>query len=172
MLCAEFGWCPLILEKTIFEFRQCIFTKIRFGIISLWKKDGFFIWTKLITLYPKMICAKFGWNWPSVSGEDDFLNSSMYFRYFGIISPRKGAGPSFEPIWISLTQWRFVPGLVKMAQWLWRRRFFKFGGVFLQFRYSLQLENGGVLHLNRHWIRTTKRWFVQSLVKIGSLVLK
>ena len=46
-----------------------------------------------------MICAKFGWNWPSGSGEEDFLNFSMYFRNFVIISPGKRARPF---IWTNL----------------------------------------------------------------------
>ena len=36
-------------------------------------------------------CAKFGRNWPSGSLEY-FLISSMYFRYFVIISPLKKGG--------------------------------------------------------------------------------
>ena len=41
-----------------------------------------------------MLCAKFGWNWPRGSGEEDFFkNLSMYFHYFVIISPWKRAGP-------------------------------------------------------------------------------
>ena len=36
-----------------------------------------------------------------------------------------------------------------MAQWLWRKRFFKFVNVFLQFRNYLPLESGGALHLNK-----------------------
>ena len=39
-----------------------------------------------------MLCAKCGWNWPSGSGEEDFLISSMYFRYFIITSPWKRTG--------------------------------------------------------------------------------
>ena len=58
-----------------------------------------FIWTNLNPLYPRMLCAKFGWNWPSGSGEEDFLISSMYFRYFVILSPWKRAGPF---IWTNL----------------------------------------------------------------------
>ena len=38
-------------------------------------------------------------NWPSGSGEEDFLNLSKYFR---IISPWKICGPSFEKILESL----------------------------------------------------------------------
>ena len=30
-----------------------------------------FILTNLNPLHPRMLCAKFGWNWPSGSGEDD-----------------------------------------------------------------------------------------------------
>ena len=44
-------------------------------------------------LHPSMLCAKFGWNWPSGSGEEDFLISSTHFRYFVIISPSKRMGP-------------------------------------------------------------------------------
>ena len=39
-------------------------------IISPWKRAGPFIWTNLNPLYPRMLCAKFGWNWPSGSGEE------------------------------------------------------------------------------------------------------
>ena len=49
------------------------------------EKNGPSIWTNLNSLHPKMICVKFGWNWPSGSGEE-FLNLSMYFRNFVIIS--------------------------------------------------------------------------------------
>ena len=35
------------------------------------EKGGPFIWTNLNPLYPRMLCAKFGWNWPSGSGEED-----------------------------------------------------------------------------------------------------
>ena len=53
------------------------------------------------TLYPGMLCAKFGWNWPSGSGGQDFKILSMYFRSFVIISPWKRARPF---IWIAITQ--------------------------------------------------------------------
>ena len=42
-----------------------------FVIISPWKRAGPFIWTNLNPLDPRMLCAKFGWNWPSGSGEED-----------------------------------------------------------------------------------------------------
>ena len=42
-----------------------------FVIIFPWKSAGSFIWTNLNPLYPRMLCAKFVWNWPSASGEED-----------------------------------------------------------------------------------------------------
>ena len=112
---------PVVLEKKIFKFRQCIFCY--FVIISTWERAGPFIWTNLNPLHPRihcvklvwklthwflrrflnffnvfllfrnclpmgkdraliwtnlnslqhrMLCAKFGWNWFSGSGEEDF----------------------------------------------------------------------------------------------------
>ena len=43
-----------------------------FIIISPWRRVGPFIWTNLNPLHPRMLCAKFGWNWPSGTGEEDF----------------------------------------------------------------------------------------------------
>ena len=42
-----------------------------FIIISPWKRVGPFFWTNLNPLHSGMLCAKFGWNWPSCSGEED-----------------------------------------------------------------------------------------------------
>ena len=68
-----------------------------FIIISPWNRTGPFISTNLNPLHPRMHCAKFGWNWPCGSGEEDFF--LMYFRYFLIIFPWKRTG-SF--IWTKL----------------------------------------------------------------------
>ena len=42
-----------------------------FVIISPWKTAGPFIWTNLNHLHPNMLCAKFIWNWPNGSREED-----------------------------------------------------------------------------------------------------
>ena len=39
--------------------------------ISSWKRVWPFIWIKLNPLHPRMLCAKFGWNWHSGSGEKE-----------------------------------------------------------------------------------------------------
>ena len=64
-----------------------------FVIISPRKRVGSFIWTNLNPLHPRMLCAKFGWNWLSGSVEEDFWISSMYFRYFIINPPWRRVGP-------------------------------------------------------------------------------
>ena len=70
-----------------------------FAIISPWKKEGAFIWINLNPLNPRILYAKFGWNWSSGSGEEDFFNLSTYFRNFAIISSLKKEGPF---IWMNL----------------------------------------------------------------------
>ena len=81
----------VVLEKKISLISTMYFHY--FVIISPWKRAGPFIWTNLYPLHPRMLCAKFGWNWLSGSGEEDFWISSMYFRYFVIISPWRRVGP-------------------------------------------------------------------------------
>ena len=87
----------------------------------------FFIWTNLNPLYQRMLCAKFGWNWPGGSGVEDFKISSMYFRYFGIKSPlEKGLGPSFEQTLILITQEGIVPSLVEIGPVALEKKILKF----------------------------------------------
>ena len=40
-------------------------------IISPWKRAWPFIWKNVNPLHPNMLCAKFGWNWPSGSMQED-----------------------------------------------------------------------------------------------------
>ena len=42
-----------------------------FRIISPWKRVGSFIWTDLNPPYPRMLCTKFDWNWPSSFGKEN-----------------------------------------------------------------------------------------------------
>mgnify|MGYP003684358579 CR=1 FL=1 len=70
MLCAKFGWSwisgsgeeDFLISSIYFHY---------FVIISPMERAGPFIWINLNALYPRMLCAKFGWNWPSGSGEED-----------------------------------------------------------------------------------------------------
>ena len=60
---------PAVLEKIFFFISSVLFCY--FVIIYPWKRAGPFIWTNLNSIHPRMFCAKFGWNWPSGSGEKD-----------------------------------------------------------------------------------------------------
>ena len=52
-----------------------------FVIISPWQKTWHFIWINLNLLHPRMLCVKFGWNWPSGSGEDENVKSLQMDRW-------------------------------------------------------------------------------------------
>ena len=98
MLCAKLGWnWPSGFGEEDFIISSMYFHY--FVVISPWKRAGPLIWTNLNPLHQRMLWAKFCWNWPSGSGEEDFLILSMYFCYFVIISPWKRAGPL---IWTNL----------------------------------------------------------------------
>ena len=59
--------------------------------------------------YPGFLCAKFGGNWPSGS-EEDFLVSSLYFRYFvALYHESLISKDDLCQVWL------------KLAKWLWRR---------------------------------------------------
>ena len=81
-------------------------------IISPWKRVGT---SKMNSLHQRMHCAKFGWNWPSGSGEEDFLNFVNVFLLFGNFPLWKRAGPSLEQMWIPFIHGWFVPSLVEIG---------------------------------------------------------
>ena len=150
MLCAKFGWhWPSGSGEEDFLISSMYFRY--FVIISPWERVGPFIWTNLNPLHQRMLCAKFGWNWLSGSREEDFLISSMYFRYFLIISPWKRAGPPY--ILTNLNSLHPKDDLcqvwLKLDQWFLRRRFLNLSNVFSLFRNYLPLTKGWALHFKK-----------------------
>ena len=72
MLCDKFG-----LKFSLCFSRRFWISSMHFHffvIISPWKMVGPFIWTNWNPLQPRLLCAKFGWNWPIGPGEEDFKN--------------------------------------------------------------------------------------------------
>ena len=70
MLCDKLCWnWPSGSEEEFFFISSMYFCY--FVIISPWKRVGPFIWINLNPYHTRMLCAKFGWNWPSGSGEED-----------------------------------------------------------------------------------------------------
>ena len=55
----------VVQEEKIFKFCECTFAILL--VSPNFKRCGLSIWTNLNSLYPGMLFAKFGWNWPSGS---------------------------------------------------------------------------------------------------------
>ena len=91
---------PVVSEKNFFLNLNFVNAFFLIGIYLPFEKGGAVYLNKLkFSNHQRMHCAKFGWNWPSGSAEEDFKILLMYFRYFIIISAGKGAGPF---IWTKL----------------------------------------------------------------------
>ena len=61
-------WLILVRKKKFLN--SSIYSR-HFVINSPWKRAWHFIWTNLNFHHPRMLCAKFGRNWPSGSGDKD-----------------------------------------------------------------------------------------------------
>ena len=139
-----------------------------FVIISPWKRTVPFIWTNLNPLHPRMLCAKFSWNWLSGPGEKDFIILSMYFHYFVIISPWKRAGPF---IWTNLNS-LYPRMLCAKFGWNWlsgsgEEDFLILSMFFPYFCNYLPLEKGGALHLNKLESPSSKDALCQVWMKLA-----
>ena len=67
-----------------------------------------FIWTNLNPLHPRMFCAKFGWNWPSGSGEEDENVKSLRRRQ------QRQQRRTTDKLWSEKLTWAFGSGELKM----------------------------------------------------------
>ena len=170
MLCAKFGWNwpsgsgeDFLISSTYFRY---------FVIISPWKRAGSFIWTNLNPLHPRMLCAKFGWNWPSGSGEEDILISSMYFRYFEIISPWKRAG-SF--IWTNLNPLHPRMFCAKF-NWNWpsgsEEEEFLISSMYFRYFVIISPWKRVGPFIRKNWVPFNKGCIVPRLAEIGPVVLE
>ena len=124
----EQTWIPYIqgcIESSLVEIGPVVLQKKNFLISSMYfryfelsplGKGRALHLNKLNPLHTRMLCAKFVWNMASGSEEEDFLISSMYFRYFIMMSSWKRAGPFIWKTWIPFTQECFVPSLVEIGQ--------------------------------------------------------
>ena len=141
-------------------------TFLLFHYYLSWKRVGPFIWRHLNPLNPRMLCAKFGWNWSGGSSEEDF--KFQIFYYFSIISPSVMVWPLnhfvcqvWSPIYFMLAQW---PVLEKK------------NSKYCQFIFAISLlftlGNGRGPSFEQTWTPFTRGCFVPSLVEIGLVVLE
>ena len=153
---------PVVLEK-IFKSSKCIFTIFQLSppMRRMWP----FIWPNLNPLHQRILRAKFGLNWPSGSGEEDFYKLSIHFWYFPIISPWKRAGPF---TWTNLNSNDPRLHCAKFG-WNWpcasgEEDFLNFFNLFSLFGNYLLLEKGRALYFSKLESPSPKECFVPSLV--------
>mgnify|MGYP003688421365 CR=1 FL=1 len=144
--------------------------------IELEKKKPFKNWKilngkTLNPLHPKMLCAKFGWNWASGSGEEDFLkfvNIFSLFRYYLYL--KRGMALHLRKFEASSTKTALCQVWLKLAQWFWRRRFLNFINVFLLFCNYLSLEKCMTHHLRKLEFFSPKDALCQVWLKLAQLL--
>ena len=99
MLCAKFcwNWNTGSGEKDFLKFVNIFLQFLNYLPLEV---SGALHWINLNPLHSKMLCAKFGWSWPTVSGEKFLKKFSMYFGYFIIVSSWKRVRPF---IWTNMS---------------------------------------------------------------------
>ena len=116
-LCAKCGWnWPSC--SAVFIFKKYFNVPIDISLFFPLKKGGSFIWTKLNSLYPRILCVKFIWNWLSDFGED-FLNFYKVFLPFRNYLSLENWVPF---IWTNLNPIQALCQVwLNLYQWFWRR---------------------------------------------------
>ena len=116
-----------------------------------------------------MICAKFGWNWPS--GEEDFFK---FRQYISAISKWSTLGEGQGPfIWTNLiplatTHWYFLSSLVEIGLVVLEKKIFKFR----QSIFAISSLSRSLLGKGGPFIPFNQGYFVPSLVESGPVILE
>ena len=89
-----------------------------FVIISPSKRVEPFIWTNLNPLHPRMLCAKFGWNWLSGHGsgeEDEYMKSlrQQRQRLQRLQRRQRRQRRTTDKFWSEKLTWAFGSGELK-----------------------------------------------------------
>ena len=103
----------VVLENKIFKFCDLV-------IISFWKKAGPFIWTNVNPLQPRMLCAKYFWNWHNAWR--NFLKI-FHYRYFLIFPLEKGGALHLKKLESPSTKDALCQVWLILAPWFLRRIF-------------------------------------------------
>ena len=131
----------------------------------------FIIWTKLNPVHQRMFCVKFGWNWPSGSGEQNFIYFVNVFSLFLSYLPLEKSGPF---IWTNLNPLH-LSMLCAKFDWNWPSGFGEdFLNLSMYFCYIVIIYpwKAWALSYEQTWIPFTQGCFLPSLVEIGPVVLE
>ena len=135
-----------------------------FTIISSLRRGWTFIWTNLHPLHPRILCAKFGWNWTS-GQEKKIFKSFQFISIFSQLSPLLGRAWLF--IWTNLNplqQGIIVSSLVEIGIGVLVKKTFKSSQcIFTIFQLAPFWEGCGPSFVQT-WIPFTQECFVPSLV--------
>ena len=124
MFCAKIGWnCPSGYGEEDFLILSIYFRY--FVIISPWNRAGSFIWTKFNPLYPRMLCANFGWNWLSNSGKRFFNFVTVFSLFRNYLPLEKGGALHLNKLESSSLKDALCQVWLNLAK-SFCRRFFKF----------------------------------------------
>ena len=118
-------------------------------------------------LYPRMLYARFGWNWPCRTEVENFEIFSIYFYYFALSPLEEGCGSLFVKIWIPSTQGYLVPNLVEIGPVVLKREFLNIFNIILIFRFYLPFEKDGAFHLNKLQFPSPKDALCQVWLKLA-----
>ena len=139
MLYARFGWnWPCNTEVENFQIFSIYFNY--FAIISPWGRVLAFICTNLNSIYSRML-----WNLVEIGPvvvKREFLNIFNIISLFRFYLPfEKGLALHLNKFESSPLKDAVCQVWLKLAQWLWRRRFLKKFNIILHFRNYLPLKS-------------------------------
>ena len=104
-----------------------------FEEISIFSNGGHFGYRTALTDtilrgdHPRIISAKFGWDWlSSFRGEDFFFNFIPLFSIFSLAAILVGSRDHRTQFWKGAIQGSFTNVWLQLAQWFLRRRIFFF----------------------------------------------
>ena len=108
-----------------------------------------FICKNMNSIYPVMLCAKFGGNWPGGSREEDFWIFSIAFTILLLSPLGRGVALYLNKLEIPFIQGCFVLSLDEISVVVLKKKIFQYFQNNFTFSLLSPLEKGVALHLNK-----------------------
>ena len=136
---------------------------------TLWQLNGSsFEQTWIPFMHPRMHCGRFGWNWPSGSGEEDFY--ILLFRNH--LPLEKGRALHLYKLQCPSPKDVLCHVWLKLNLWFLRIRFFLISSMYFYYFTIISLGKGWGPSFEQTWNPFTQGWIVPSLVEIDPVVLE